>query len=168
MNCLKTLKEIGYQTGCGMMIGSPYQTAEELAKDMEFMCAFKPQMIGMGPFIPHSDTPFRSFPAGSAEETLFFLSLCRIMLPDVLLPATTALGTVRGDGRQLGVLSGCNVVMPNLSPLSVRKNYLLYDNKAGVDNDAKTGLDILTRQMREISYEVVISRGDFEDKGERS
>lgn len=105
-----------------MMIGSPYQTVECLAEDMEFMCGFKPEMIGIGPFLPHKDTPFRSCPQGSYELTLFLLSICRIMLPDVLLPATTALGTINPKGREQGVLSGANVIMPNLSPVAVRKN----------------------------------------------
>lgn len=161
MECLKNLREIGYQTGCGCMVGSPYQTPDNLASDMLFMSEFKPEMIGVGPFIPHHDTPFRDFPAGDVGLTLFILSLCRIMLPSVLLPSTTALGTVRGDGRAMGVLCGCNVVMPNLSPLSVRQKYLLYDNKAGISDDALSGVKKLRSQMESIGYEVVIGRGDF-------
>jgi len=161
MNCLKELKEIGYQTGCGMMVGAPYQTPEYLAEDMMFMGEFKPQMIGMGPFIPHHDTPFRDFEAGSADLTLFLLSLCRIMLPDVLLPATTALGTIRGDGRKAGVLAGANVIMPNLSPASQRKNYMLYDHKAITGDDAGESLRILRNHLSEIGYELTVSRGDY-------
>lgn len=161
LRCLRDLKEIGFQTGCGMMVGSPYQTDEDLAADMEFLCRFQPHMVGVGPFLPHKDTPFREFPAGSAEKTLFLLSLIRIALPDVLLPATTALGTLRGDGRKLGILAGCNVVMPNLSPLAVRKKYLLYDNKAGVENDAESSVRLLRQQMEEIGFRVVSGRGDF-------
>ncbi len=164
MRCLRDLKEIGFQTGCGMMVGSPYQTDEALAKDMEFLCAFDPQMVGMGPFIPQKDTPFRDFPAGSTKKVLFLLSLVRIALPDVLLPATTALGTVQENGRQLGVLAGCNVVMPNLSPLSVRKKYLLYDNKAGTENDGESSVRLLRKQMEEIGWKVVSGRGDYERK----
>ncbi len=161
MRCLRDLKEIGFQTGAGMMIGAPYQTAEELAEDMEFLSEFKPQMVGIGPFIPHKDTPFCGFPSGNENLTLFCLSLVRLMLPCSLLPATTALGTVDGRGRQKGVLAGCNVVMPNLSPLSVRKKYLLYDGKAGTDRDAEEGLKVLRKQMEEIGYEVVTGRGDY-------
>lgn len=161
MRCLYDLKEIGYQVGCGMMVGSPYQTPETLAEDMEFMCKFNPAMVGMGPFIPHKETPFCNFASGDTRLTLFLLSLVRIMLPDVLLPATTALGTLDGDGRKNGVLCGCNVVMPNLSPLSVRKKYMLYDNKAGTENDAKSSLEILRNQMKEINYEVIVGRGDY-------
>jgi biotin synthase len=159
--CLRVLKQIGYQTGCGMMIGSPYQRDSDLAEDMIYMKAFSPQMIGIGPFIPHSATPFRNFPAGSEEKTLFVLSLVRLMLPEVLLPATTALGTIRNDGRKLGVLSGCNVIMPNLSPLSVRSKYLLYNGKAGVEDDVESSVNILRKQMDEIGYNVVVSRGDW-------
>lgn len=167
MRCLKDLKEIGYQTGCGCMVGTPGQTPELLAREMEFLTAFQPHMVGMGPFLPHRDTPFRSEAAGSAETTLLLLSLCRIALPDVLLPATTALGTARGDGRQLGVLAGANVVMPNLSPLSVRRKYMLYDNKAGTDFDARAGLEALGAQMAAIGYRLAPGRGDYEKKEAR-
>lgn len=163
LNCLNDLKEIGYQTGCGFMVGSPFQTDENLADDMIYISEFKPQMAGIGPFIPHKDTPFCDMPSGSAEKTLFILSLIRIMLPNVLLPATTALGTVRGDGRQQGVLCGCNVIMPNLSPMSVRKKYMLYDNKAGTADDSLTGVEKLRSQMKEIGYTVTVGRGDFKE-----
>ena len=161
MNCLKNLKDIGYQTGCGFMVGSPYQSISNIAKDMIFIGKFKPQMIGIGPFIPHKDTPFKGFNCGSAKMTLFILSLCRIMLPDVLLPATTALSTVRDDGRQLGVLSGANVIMPNLSPIEVRKKYMLYDNKAITGDDAGENLKLIQDNMNEIGYEVIIDKGDY-------
>ena len=118
-------------------------------------------MIGVGPFIPHKDTPFRDEKKGSVELTIFLLALCRIMLPKVLLPATTALGTADADGRKLGVLAGCNVVMPNLSPTSVRKKYMLYDEKAGTDLSAAEGIRLLKQQMDEIGYEAVVGRGDF-------
>ena len=118
-------------------------------------------MIGLGPFIPHKDTPFRDEPAGSVDLTLLVIALCRIMLPDALIPSTTALGTVEAEGRQKGVLAGCNVVMPNLSPLEVRKKYMLYDGKVGTDMSAEAGIAALRRQMEEIGYEVVVSRGDF-------
>ena len=160
MECLSDLKEIGYQTGCGMMIGSPYQTAECLAEDMEFMCDFKPEMIGIGPFLPHKDTPFRSCPQGSYELTLFLLSICRIMLPDVLLPATTALGTIDPKGREQGVLSGANVIMPNLSPVAVRKKYMLYDNKICTGDESAQCRACLERRMESIGYKIKISRGD--------
>lgn len=161
IRCLNDLKKIGYQTGCGCMAGSPYQTAECLAKDMIFMHEFKPEMIGIGPFIPHKDTPFANFEPGSPYLALFMLSLCRIMMPDVLLPATTALGTLLPNGAQLGIMAGANVIMPNLSPLAVRKKYLLYDNKAGIDLDAESGIKKVRNQVEEIGYEMVIGRGDF-------
>lgn len=160
MECLSDLKEIGYQTGCGMMIGSPYQTVECLAEDMEFMCGFKPEMIGIGPFLPHKDTPFRNCPQGSYELTLFLLSICRIMLPDVLLPATTALGTINPKGREQGVLSGANVIMPNLSPVAVRKKYMLYDNKICTGDESAQCRACLERRMESIGYKIKISRGD--------
>ncbi len=162
MRCLMDLKEIGYQTGCGIMVGSPGQTPATLAKDMCFMQDFRPEMVGVGPFLPHQDTPFKEEAPGSVETTLLTLALCRIMLPGVLLPSTTALGTVEGDGRKKGVLAGCNVIMPNLSPLAVRKKYMLYDNKSGTDLTAAEGITMLRRQMEEIGYEVVVGRGDFQ------
>ena len=161
MNCLKTLKELGYQTGAGIMVGSPYQTNECLADDMLFLADFKPHMIGIGPFLPHKDTPFRDEPAGSYELTLFLLSLCRIMLPRVLLPATTALGTIRPDGREQGVLSGANVIMPNLSPTAVRKKYMLYDGKICTEDSTDACKSCVQARMKRIGYEVEISRGDY-------
>lgn len=160
MNCLRELKEIGYQTGCGMMVGSPYQTPECLVKDMVFMGAFKPEMVGIGPFIPHHGTPFRDFATGSVDLTIFLLSLTRLMLPTVLLPATTALGTAAQDGRQRGILAGANVIMPNLSPVSVRKNYMLYDHKKITGDDAGESVRLLRSHMAQIGYELVSARGD--------
>lgn len=164
LRCLHDLKDIGYQTGCGIMVGSPGQTPATLAKDMVFMQEFRPQMVGVGPFLPHRDTPFREEKPGSVELTLFVLALCRLMLPGVLLPATTALGTAEADGRVRGVLAGCNVIMPNLSPASVRKKYMLYDNKAGSDLTAEEGIALLRQQMEAIGYEVVIGRGDYQEE----
>lgn len=158
--CLWNLKDIGYQVGTGFMVGSPYQTTENLADDMLFLKTLNPQMVGIGPFIPHHDTPFKSFPQGSLELTLFMLALIRLMLPKVLLPSTTALGTIAPDGRERGILAGANVVMPNLSPKNVRKNYLLYDNKICTDSEAAEGIEQLKTQFRSIGYEISVSRGD--------
>ena len=166
LQCLKDLKTLGHQTGCGIMVGTPGQTPKVLATDMKFMEEFQPEMIGVGPFLPHKDTPFKEEKKGSVELTLFILALCRIMLPKVLLPATTALGTLEADGRKQGVLAGCNVIMPNLSPISVRKKYMLYDEKAGTDITAKEGIALLSQQMEEIGYEVVVGRGDFGKENE--
>jgi len=158
--CLYHLKEIGYQVGCGIMIGSPYQTTEHLAEDMLFMKALNPQMIGIGPFIPHKDTPFTNEAAGTLELTLFMLGLIRLMLPKVLLPATTALGTIAENGRELGILAGANVVMPNLSPSDVRKDYSLYDNKLHTGVESAQGVNELKTRMESIDYRVVTDRGD--------
>ncbi|MBE6933364.1 MAG: [FeFe] hydrogenase H-cluster radical SAM maturase HydE [Ruminococcaceae bacterium] len=161
MRCLYDLKEIGYQTGCGFMVGSPGQTPEMILEDLRFIQEFRPHMVGIGPFIPHQETIFRDQPAGSAELTLRLLSIVRLMLPDVLLPATTALGTVLGDGRQQGMLHGCNVVMPNLSPPNVRGKYTLYDNKLITGAEAAESLRLLAESMAEIGYRVVTARGDW-------
>jgi len=158
--CLFDLKRIGFQTGTGFMIGSPYQTIENLAEDMLFIADFKPQMLGIGPFIPHQDTPFADFPAGSVELTLFLLALSRLLLPNVLLPATTALGTLDPQGREKAVLAGANVVMPNLSPLHVREQYMLYNNKIATGLEAAEGVKKLAESMAKISYELVHERGD--------
>ena len=164
--CLFDLKEIGFQTGCGFMVGSPNQTFETLAEDMLFIHELQPQMVGIGPFLPHKDTPFGCEPAGSFELTLFLLSLVRIMLKNVLLPSTTALGTIHPKGREMGILAGGNVVMPNLSPLSVRKKYMLYDGKISTDEESAQGLNLLKKQMENIGYEITVSRGDFENLAE--
>ncbi len=161
MRCLADLHAIGYQTGCGFMVGSPFQTIQCVAKDMAFMANFRPQMIGLGPFIPHRDTPFGDCPAGSVDFTLFLLSLCRIMLPDVLLPATTALGTLDPAGREKGVLAGANVIMPNLSPAAVREKYFLYNNKNSADADCHVTRSALQRMLSEIGYEIAVDRGDY-------
>lgn len=158
--CLFDLKEIGFQVGCGMMIGSPYQTKEHLAEDMIFLQDFRPHMVGMGPFISHKDTPFCDMKNGSVEDTIFLLSLVRLMLPEVLLPATTALGTLDENGREKAVLAGANVVMPNLSPLAVREKYMLYDNKISTGDEAAESLAHLSSRMSAIGYEIETSRGD--------
>ncbi|MEF9840005.1 MAG: [FeFe] hydrogenase H-cluster radical SAM maturase HydE [Lachnospiraceae bacterium] len=158
--CLSDLKKIGYQVGTGFMVGSPFQQTSNLAEDMLFIKALNPQMVGIGPFIPHHDTPFREHPAGTSELTLYMLALLRLMLPEVLLPATTALGTIDSKGRELGVLAGANVVMPNLSPPVVRKDYALYDNKLCTGDEAAECKNDLEKQMEAIGYHVVVSRGD--------
>ena len=159
-NCLYELKSLGYQVGCGFMVGSPYQTAQTLAEDMLFIKDLKPEMVGIGPFIPHHDTPFKDEPAGSADLTLFMLSLIRIMLPEVLLPATTALGTLDPLGREKGLKAGANVLMPNLSPLSVRKKYLLYDNKICLGEEGAECLACLGKRVKNAGFVTVMTRGD--------
>lgn len=158
--CLWALKEIGYQVGTGFMVGSPYQTAEHLAEDMLFIKELNPQMVGIGPYIVHHETPFADKESGTLELTLFMLGLLRLMLPRVLLPATTALGTIHPEGRELGILAGANVVMPNLSPVSVRKNYQLYDNKICTGDEAAECRHCLEKRMESIGYRVVTARGD--------
>ena len=165
MRCLTELKEIGYQVGCGMMVGSPYQTAENLAEDLKFIEAFKPDMCGIGPFIPHKDTPFRAEPAGTLELTCFLLSVIRLIHPPVLLPATTALGTIHPLGREKGIQAGANVVMPNLSPVSVRKKYELYDNKICTGDESAQCRGCLNLRMESIGYELVTDRGDIRKEG---
>lgn len=160
MRCLEDLHALGYQTGCGLMVGSPGQTTDTLVKDLKFIEEFRPEMCGVGPFIPHHATPFRDEPAGSVELTCYLLSVIRLICPTVLLPATTALGSLGQGGRERGILSGANVVMPNLSPLSVRKKYELYNGKLGVGQEAAEGLHLLRESMRNIGYEVVTDRGD--------
>lgn len=166
MNCLSTLKEIGYQVGCGFMVGSPGQTPEMLLSDLRYLQKLQPHMVGIGPFIPHKDTPFRDQPAGTAEMTLRLLAIIRLMLPHVLLPATTALGTIQGDGRQRGMRYGANVVMPNLSPLSVRKKYALYDNKIATGEEAAESVALLKQSMSSVGYQVVTARGDWKGGAE--
>lgn len=158
--CLYDLKKIGYQVGCGFMVGSPSQTAENLADDMLFIKKLQPQMVGIGPFISHHDTPFAGKKNGTLELTLFMLGLLRLTVPYSLIPATTALGTIHPFGREQGILAGANVVMPNLSPIAVRKKYLIYDNKLSTDSEAAECTKELKARMEAIGYNVVVSRGD--------
>ena len=160
MKCLENLKEIGYQTGCGFMVGSPYQTTECLIKDLRFIKEFQPAMVGIGPYLSHNQTPFANEKNGEVRLTLVLLSIIRLLLPEVLLPATTALGTAAGDGRERGILAGANVVMPNLSPVKVRKKYSLYDNKICTGEEAAECKFCLTNRVKSIGYEIVSSRGD--------
>ena len=161
MESLYALKEIGFQTGAGFMVGSPGQTYENLAEDLLFISELKPQMCGIGPFIPHKDTPFWDKPAGALETTLVLLSVIRLLHPCVLLPSTTALGTIHPKGRELGILHGANVVMPNLSPSEHRKDYSLYDNKICTGDEAAECIRCLSNRMKNIGYEIVTGRGDF-------
>ncbi len=161
MRCLRDLKDIGYQTGCGFMVGSPYQTARTLAEDLKFIEEFRPEMCGIGPFIPQKDTPFRDFPAGTCEQTVYLLSLLRLIQPHLLLPATTALGTIRPDGRERGLQAGANVVMPNLSPLGVRKKYALYDGKLCTGEEAAQCIGCLSRRVASVGCRIVTARGDI-------
>ena len=158
--CLYTLKELGYQVGAGFMVGAPGQTLEYLAEDLVFLKDLNPHMVGIGPFIPHHDTKFAEEPAGSVDMTLFLLSVIRIMLPQVLLPATTALGTLDPRGSEKGFQAGANVVMPNLSPVKNRKQYELYDNKICTGEEAAECRGCLARRVESVGYEIVTDRGD--------
>ena len=161
MRCLRDLKELGYQVGCGFMVGSPYQTSQELAEDLTFIQNFQPDMCGIGPFIPQHDTPFGTQQAGTLELTCYLLSVLRLMKPNLLLPSTTALGSIHPYGREMGIQAGANVVMPNLSPASVRKKYTLYDNKVTDGAEAAQCRAELERRMSSIGYRVVTARGDI-------
>lgn len=159
--CLKDLKELGYQVGAGFMVGTPGQTIKHLAEDLEFLQELQPHMIGIGPFISHKDTPFAGVPNGSVEETLFLLGVLRLSFPKAMLPATTALGTLAEDGRERGILAGANVVMPNLSPIAVREQYSLYDNKVCTGEESAQCVRCIRNRIRSIGYEVVVERGDY-------
>ena len=158
--CLYDLKSLGYQVGAGFMVGSPGQTIEHLAEDLMFLKELEPQMVGIGPFIPHHETRFAKETAGSVGLTLFLLSVIRILLPKVLLPATTALGTMDPLGREKGLAAGANVVMPNLSPVKNRKQYDLYDNKICTGEEAAECRGCLERRVLSTGYRIVAERGD--------
>lgn len=162
--CLRNLKEIGYQVGCGFMVGSPGQTVDTLYEDLQFIRKLQPHMVGIGPFIPQKDTPFGGEKAGTLEMTLRLLSIIRLLLPRVLLPATTALGTIHPLGREKGIQAGANVVMPNLSPVAVRDKYLLYDNKICTGDEAAECRYCMQRRMEGIGYQVVVDRGDYREQ----
>lgn len=161
--CLFELKEIGYQVGCGMMVGTPGQRPEDLIEDFYFMKELQPHMIGIGPFIAHQDTPFADEPSGTLDDTLHLLGILRLMFPHILLPATTALGTIHPLGREKGILAGANVVMPNLSPVEVRGKYLLYDGKICTGDEAAECRMCMQRRIETVGYQVEISRGDYRE-----
>lgn len=165
MQCLYNLKETGYQTGTGFMVGSPYQKLAYLAEDLLFLKKLRPQMVGIGPFIPHHDTPFKDHTTGSIELCLFLIAIIRLVLPDALIPATTALGTADQAGREKGILAGANVVMPNLSPMRFRGQYELYNDKISTGEEAAEGLSLLKKRMESIGYEIVTGRGDYRESG---
>lgn len=168
IQALSDLKRLGYQTGCGFMVGSPYQTVDCIVRDLRFIKSLSPEMVGIGPFIPHRDTPFANEKAGSLELTLYLLSIVRLLLPEVLLPATTALGTIAENGRELGIKAGANVVMPNLSPADVRKKYSLYDGKLCTGNEAAENVADLRKRVADIGYQLVSERGDHISYQERT
>lgn len=162
--CLFTLKELGFQTGSGMMIGSPYQTIEHIIDDLMFLEELQPQMIGIGPFIPASSTPFKDFPAGSVELTILIVSLLRLRFPHALLPATTALASLHSKGREYAILAGANVVMPNLSPSDVRSKYSIYNNKKSTGDESAQQIESLRQSLDAIGYKINFSRGDYNGK----
>ncbi|MFI3297176.1 MAG: [FeFe] hydrogenase H-cluster radical SAM maturase HydE [bacterium] len=155
VNCLKMLKSIGYETGTGMMVGSPYQTVDNLIADLRFIEELQPQMIGIGPFVSHKDTPFAKYQSGSVETTLRLIAILRLMHPEANIPATTSLGTLAKDGRELGVLAGANVVMPNLSPQKYRAKYALYDNKISTDLEAAESRALLEQKFLDLGYKLI-------------
>ena len=159
--CLYDLKEIGFQVGCGFLVGSPGQTLDNIVEDFLFIKELDPAMVGIGPFIPHSATPFANMQAGGLNLTLNALAILRLMKPNLLLPATTALGSIHEKGREMGILAGANVVMPNLSPVDTRKKYLLYDSKIGTEDNPLNAREKIDKQMQAIGYEVVTARGDY-------
>ena len=160
--CLRILKRLGFQTGTGIMVGSPFQKLENIASDLIFMQEIKPEMIGIGPFLPHKDTPFANEKIGEMELTLILISILRLIFPLSLIPATTALGTIKEGGRELGILHGANVVMPNLSPMNVRKKYLLYNNKISTGTESAEGVELLKKSIDKIGYILTGARGDYD------
>ncbi|MBQ4110682.1 MAG: [Clostridia bacterium] len=161
MSCINSLKEIGYQTGIGFMVGSPFQTLDNIVKDLLFIKSINPEMVGIGPFIPHKDTPFCGYSAGSADLTVKLISIIRLLLPKALIPSTTALGSISEGGRERGILAGANVIMPNLSPGNVRSKYSLYNNKLATGLEAAEHLIELKEKIKSIGYEIVTDRGDY-------
>lgn len=160
--CLRILKRLGFQTGTGIMVGSPFQKLENIASDLIFMQEIKPEMIGIGPFLPHKDTPFANEKIGEMELTLILISILRLIFPLSLIPSTTALGTIKEGGRELGILHGANVVMPNLSPMNVRKKYLLYNNKISTGTESAEGVELLKKSIDKIGYILTGARGDYD------
>lgn len=165
INTLFKLKDLGYQTGCGMMVGSPFQKLEDLYRDLKFILKLQPQMVGLGPFIPHHDTPFKDYPAGDLGDVLKILSIVRIANEKILLPATTALGSIDDRGREKGILAGCNVLMPNIGDEKLRQNYKLYDNKIGTQVENSDDFLDLEEKLKQIGYQISLDRGDYKEEG---
>lgn len=163
MNCLKNLKEIGFQTGAGFMVDSPNQTIENLADELIFLREFQPHMVGIGPFLPSKYTKFENSPKGILNHTIVMLALTRLLLPTVLLPSTTALGSLSENGREQGLKAGCNVIMPNISPTENRKNYSLYDNKISKGSEVLEGIQILCEDINKAGYEADFSIGNHKN-----
>ena len=161
LDCLWNLKEIGYQVGCGFMVGSPGQTLDDIVSDLIFIKELDPQMVGVGPFLPHDATPFGGEAAGCVQTTLNIIAILRLIKPNLLLPATTALGTIKDNGREMGIMAGANVVMPNISPTSERKKYLLYNNKIGTTANAMDSGGDMAKRMAAIGCEIAVDRGDY-------
>ena len=161
MQCLHDLRDLGFQVGAGFMVGSPFQTLDTLKKDLQFIEIFRPEMVGIGPFIPAAGTPFEHKPAGSVELTIRLLAIIRILHPHVLLPATSALGTMHPQGRERAVNAGANVVMPNLSPQDTRALYAIYNNKLSTGSEAAESAADIRARMKAIGYDVPTDRGDF-------
>lgn len=164
IQCLRDLKELGFQVGSGFMVGSPYQRQEHLIEDFLFLKALDPAMIGIGPYVSHHATPFKDFANGSVEKTAICIAILRLLFPRANIPSTTAMQTLASDGRNRGIFAGANVFMPNLSPKAVRKNYSLYDNKAAFALEAAENLEVLKSQFAELGYEIVMERGDYMGK----
>lgn len=163
VRCLYDLKALGYQVGSGFMVGSPYQTALNLAEDLHFLAKLSPQMIGIGPYVPHGQTPFADMPKGTVRQTLVMIAFLRLMFPKALIPSTTSLGTIAPDGRERGFMYGANVVMPNLSPVSVRKKYELYEGKICTGEESAQCRGCLDRRVQAYGFELAVARGDYEE-----
>ncbi len=161
--CLFALKCLGFQTGSGMMIGSPGQTDDNIYEDIKFLEELQPEMIGIGPFLPATGTPFEHYPAGSADKTILLVSLLRLRFPSALIPATTALSTLCSDGMERAILAGANVVMPNISPLEQRKKYSIYDNKKSTGAESAQQMQQLEERLNAIGYHINYDRGDFKN-----
>ncbi len=163
MDCLRSLKTLGYQVGTGMMVGSPFQSTRNLVADLRFIQELRPEMVGIGPFIPHKDTPLGTYPKGSAELTLKLYSIVRLMLPDANIPSTTALSVIEPEGRIKGILAGANVIMPNFSPLPHRADYAIYEGKASLSLEAEENQKQIEKELHNHGYLVGKDRGDYQE-----
>lgn len=164
LECLRKLKQAGFQTGAGFMVGSPFQNDEHLANDLLLLKELQPEMVGIGPFIHHNDTPFKDFSDGSVRKTVLMVALTRLLLPKALIPSTTALASLNQDGRKMALLSGANVVMPNLTPAGNRKKYLLYQNKISAGEETAECFHQLKEEIESIGLKMDLFRGDFPEK----
>jgi biotin synthase len=160
LDCIKNLKKLGFQVGSGFMVGLPGQTYEILADDILLLRELDLDMIGIGPFLSHHNTPLGNSASGTLDLTLRALAIIRILMPDVHIPATTAMGTVEKGGREKALQCGANVIMPNVTPIKYRKYYEIYPNKICIDDAPSDCRACIEGMLKSLGRAAATNKGD--------